>query len=205
MFLRKLKTANVMATEPGSRSSRWGNCAPGSVGSAFRNVHRAHRACHPCHALYEKMGFTLVEAMLALLIVGIGVVPVMALFLTGSRTVTKGGLILEATISAQNILDRAKSDSFLWDNIPKTIDIPNDAYPQFNLPKFFATKYHASGTLVIERAPGHTILGTGDAETNLIQITVLLGWVENQFPRTARLVTYRANTNSFNLKTSVKF
>lgn len=150
-------------------------------------------------------GFTIIEAMLALLIVGAGVVPVLALFLTGSRTVEKGGLILEATIAAQNILDRAKSDSFLWEHIPATIEIPSDQYPQFALPKFFATKYHASGTLVIERAPEHTVLGTGDPETNLIQITVLIGWVENHFQRTTRLVTYRANTNSFNLKTSVKF
>ncbi len=150
-------------------------------------------------------GFTIIEVMLALLIVGAGVVPVLALFLTGSRTVEKGGLILSATIAAQNIIDRAKSDSFLWDHIPETIDLPSDKYPQFSLPKFFREKYKASGTVIIELAPDHTVLGTGDKETNLVQLTVLLGWIENGFPRSTRLVTYRANTNSFNLKTSAKF
>ncbi len=152
-----------------------------------------------------RRGFTIIEAMLALLIVGAGIVPVLALFLSGSRTVEKGGLILSATIAAQNILDRAKSDSFLWDNIPLTVDLPSDKYPQFSLPRFFRDKYKASGTLDISLAPDHTVLGTGDKETNLVQVTVILNWIENGFPRTTRLVTYRANTNSFKLKTSAKF
>lgn len=153
----------------------------------------------------RRRGFTIIEAMLALLIVGAGIVPVLALFLSGSRTVEKGGLILSATIAAQNILDRAKSDAFLWDNIPLTIDLPNDKYPQFDLPRFFRDKYKASGTLDICLAPDHTVLGTGDKETNLVQVTVILNWIEYGFLRTTRLVTYRANTNSFNLKTSTRF
>jgi len=151
------------------------------------------------------MGFTLIEVMMAMLIIGAGVVPVIALFITGSRTVEKGGLILEATITAQNIMDRAKGNSFLWNHIPETINFPDENYPQFFLPKFFADKYQASGTLIIEIAPGHTVLGTGEPEQNLIQLTVIINWIENHQLRTARLLTYRARTNSLDLKTSTKF
>ncbi|MBF0499981.1 MAG: prepilin-type N-terminal cleavage/methylation domain-containing protein [Candidatus Riflebacteria bacterium] len=150
-------------------------------------------------------GFTLVEVMIAVLIIGAGVIPVMAMFMQSSRTVEKGGAILEATIAAQNILDRAKSDAFLWSNIPLEISIPDDKFPQFKLPNFFAEKYKASGTLKIELAPGHTVLGTGEIEQNLIQLTVTVNWIEYQSLRTSRLITYQANTNSFDLKTSARF
>jgi len=152
-----------------------------------------------------RAGFTLVEVLLAMLIIGAGVIPVITLFLSSSRTVEKGGLLLEATIAAQNILDRAKSDAFLWANVPLATPIPSDKFPQFDLPEFFRKKYQASGTLVIQEAPDHTVIGTGQKETNLIQIAVTVNWIENHFARTARLLTYRANTNSFDLKTSAKF
>lgn len=152
----------------------------------------------------REQGFTLVEVLIAMLIVGAGLVPVLALFLTSSRIVEKGGLILQATIVAQNIIDRAKSDDFLWNNVPVSIDIPNPKYPIFAIPKSFADKYQASATLIIEHAPGHTVIGTGQAEENLVQISVLIYWIENRQPRNHRLVTYRANTNSFNIKTSTR-
>ncbi len=150
-------------------------------------------------------GFTLLEIMLAVFIIGVGFLPVMNLFLTGTRSVEKGGVILEANIAAQNIIDRAKSDSFLWDHIPLEAPIPDPRFPEFSLPAFFVAKYKASGTISINPAPGHTVIGTGMNEENLIQIVVTINWNENQKLRTSRLLTYRANTNSFLLKTSTRF
>lgn len=140
-----------------------------------------------------------------MLIVGAGVLPVLALFLSSSRTVEKGGLVLQASIVAQNILDRAKSDTFLWNHPPGVIEIPNPKYPLFRIPGFFAAKYQASATLTISVAPDHTVLGTIDDETNLMQLAVNITWIENKRPRSFRLVTYRANVNSFSIKTSTKF
>jgi prepilin-type N-terminal cleavage/methylation domain-containing protein len=150
-------------------------------------------------------GFSLVEVLIAMLIVGAGVVPVLALFLSGSRTVEKGGVMLKATIIAQNILDRAKSDSFIWDNAPIVIELPDAKFPQFQIPEGFTKKYKAKVTLAIDLAPNHTVIGTGDKETNLWQVSVLINWTENQIERTHRLLTYRGNTNSFALKTSTRF
>lgn len=155
--------------------------------------------------LAAKSAFTLVEVMMAVMIIGAGVIPVLSLFLTGSRTVAKGGVMLEASIAAQNILDRARSDSFIWANIPATISIPDPDYPEFYLPQSFVAKHKANGTLIIEEAPGHTIIGTGANETNLLQLTVLLHWIENGMPKEYRVLTYRANTNTINLKTSARF
>ncbi len=150
-------------------------------------------------------GFSLVEVLMAVFIIGVGVVPVLMMFLSGTKTVEKGGVLLEASIAAQNIIDRARSDSFIWKTVPITINLPDKEYPDFNIPSVFSEKYHASGTLTVEVAPGHTILGTGANETNLLQLTVILSWLESGMPKEFRLLTYRANTNSVNLKTSANF
>lgn len=150
-------------------------------------------------------GFSLVEVLMAVFIIGVGVVPVILLFLTGTKTVEKGGVILEASIISQNILDRARSDSFIWKREQQTINIPDPKFPEFKIPEFFKKKYQASATLTIEEAPEHTILGTGAKETNLLQLTVILHWLESGIPKEYRMLTYRANTNSVNLKTSAKF
>jgi prepilin-type N-terminal cleavage/methylation domain-containing protein len=154
---------------------------------------------------YKKTGFSLIEVLLATFIIGVGVVPVLMLFFSGSKTVEKGGILLEASIVSQNILDRARSDAFLWKSIPAIINIPDDNYPTFKLPEFFKKKYQASATLIIEEAPDHTVIGTGAKESNLLQLTVILYWLEMGKQRQYRLLTYRANTNSVNLKTSTKF
>ncbi len=153
----------------------------------------------------QKRAFTLIEVLLAVFIIGVGVVPVLMMFIQGTRIVEKGGVILEASITAQNILDRARSDSFIWQTVPITINIPDKNYPEFALPESFRVKYQASGTLVIEEAPDHTVIGTGVRETNLLQLTVILNWIENGMPKEFRLLNYRANTNTVNLKTSSTF
>ncbi|MGM0598679.1 MAG: type IV pilus modification PilV family protein [Candidatus Rifleibacteriota bacterium] len=153
----------------------------------------------------KRSAFSLVEVLLAVFIIGVGVFPVISLFFSGSRTVEKGSVVLEASIVSQNILDLARSDSFIWQTVPVTIEIPDENYPEFKLPEYFQKKYKASATLTIQEAPDHTILGTGAKETNLLQLTVILNWVESGNPKDYRLLTYRANTNSLNLKTSAEF
>ncbi|NCB37496.1 MAG: prepilin-type N-terminal cleavage/methylation domain-containing protein [Erysipelotrichia bacterium] len=153
----------------------------------------------------RRSGFSLIEVLLSVFIIGVGVVPVLMMFLSGTRTVEKGGILLEASIVAQNILDRARSDSFIWKTVPITITVPDKDYPDFKLPAAFIKKYKASGSLTVECAPGHTILGTGANETNLLQLTVILSWFENGIEKEYRLLSYRANTNSLNLKTSADF
>jgi prepilin-type N-terminal cleavage/methylation domain-containing protein len=156
-------------------------------------------------APYRRSGFSLVEVLMAVLVIGIGVIPVISIFLSSSRTVEKGGVMLAATIGAQNILDRVKSDEFLWDHLEQTFPVPGDKLPGVELPSFFATKYQATAQVSIRLAPGHTILGTGAKETNLAEIVVEVHWVENGANRQTRLLTYKANTNSFNVRTSTKF
>lgn len=153
----------------------------------------------------NKAGFSLVEIVITLFIIAVGVFPVLSMFLSGTRTVERGGSTLEASIAAQNLLDLARSDFFLWQNIPREIEIPDPNFPQFELPEIFAERYNATAKVVLEQASGYTIPGTGQKERNLARITVKINWTENNVPREFRVLSYRANTNAVNLKTSSRF
>ena len=73
-----------------------------------------------------KRAFTFVEVLLAIFIIGVGVLPVLTLFLTGTRTIESGGLIFQVAVAAQNIMDTVRSDTFLWQGLPVDIKIPSD-------------------------------------------------------------------------------
>lgn len=89
-------------------------------------------------------GFTLIEVTIATIIIGIGILPVLSMFMTGTKFVEKGELYLMASIAAQNLLDLARSDEFIWEKIPNKVSVPGSgAYAQFKLPEGFVKKYGA--------------------------------------------------------------
>ena len=54
-------------------------------------------------------GFSLIEVLLAVFIIGVGVIPVIMMFLSGTRTVEKGGVLLEASIASMILFMRGSS------------------------------------------------------------------------------------------------
>ena len=126
-----------------------------------------------------KRAFTFVEVLLAIFIIGVGVLPVLTLFLTGTRTIESGGLIFQVAVAAQNIMDTVRSDTFLWQGLPVDIKIPSDEDRGLYLPTELVKKYKAQAFLKIDVAKGHTILNTGEPEENLYQIDILVTWEEN--------------------------
>jgi prepilin-type N-terminal cleavage/methylation domain-containing protein len=152
-----------------------------------------------------KRAFTFVEVLLAIFIIGVGVLPVLTLFLTGTRTIESGGLIFQVAVAAQNIMDTVRSDTFLWQGLPVNIEIPSDKDRGLYLPAELVKKYKARAFLNIEVAKGHTILNTGEPEENLYQIDIRITWEENGIKKQYSLTNYRANTNWQNMKTSTRF
>ena len=152
-----------------------------------------------------KRAVTFVEILLAIFIIGVGVLPVLTLFLTGTRTVESGGLIFQVAVAAQNIIDTVRSDSFIWQEMPLNIKIPSDKDRGLYLPKELITKYKAYATLDIDTAKGHTILDTGEPENKLYQIDITVHWVENGVNKKYSLTNYRANINWQTMKTSTRF
>ncbi|MBQ3643739.1 MAG: prepilin-type N-terminal cleavage/methylation domain-containing protein [Candidatus Riflebacteria bacterium] len=152
-----------------------------------------------------KRAFTFVEVLLAIFIIGVGVLPVLTLFLTGTRTIESGGLIFQVAVAAQNIMDTVRSDTFLWQGLPVDIKIPSDEDRGLYLPTELVKKYKAQAFLKIDVAKGHTILNTGEPEENLYQIDILVTWEENGIKKQYSLTNYRANINWQTMKTSTRF
>ncbi len=157
-------------------------------------------------AFSSKKGVTFVEILIAIFIIAVGVIPVLTLFLTGTRTVESGGNIFQAAVAAQNIMDTARSDSFIWEhNIPFEMLINSNKDRGVYLPEELVKKYKAMARLKIDQAQGHTILDTGEPEYFLYQIDVVVTWVENGVKKEYSLRNYRANLNSQTQKTSTRF
>ena len=152
-----------------------------------------------------KRAVTFVEILLAIFIIGVGVLPVLTLFMTGTRTVESGGLIFQVAVAAQNIMDTVRSDSFIWQEMPVSLQIPSDKDRGLYLPAELVKKYKAHAELSIDTAKGHTILRTGEPEVNLFQIDVVVRWEENGVKKNYSLTNYRANTNWQTMKTSTRF
>lgn len=156
----------------------------------------------------RKSGITFIEILLAIFIIGVGVLPVLTVFLTSTRTVESGGVIFQVAVAAQNIMDTVRSDSFIWEVIPVDITIPNPDKSKekgLYLPEELESKYKAKARVKIDVAKGHTILGTGEPEGNLYQIDIVIDWVENGVSKNYSLTNYRANLNTQTMKTSTRF
>ena len=153
----------------------------------------------------NRKAVTFVEILLAIFIIGVGVLPVLTLFMTGTRTIESGGLIFQVAVAAQNIMDTVRSDTFLWQGLPVDITIPSDNDIGLYLPAELVKKYKAHAELTIDVAKGHTILRTGEPEENLYQIDIKVHWEENGIKKNYSLTNYRANTNWQTMKTSTRF
>lgn len=157
------------------------------------------------HNRRTKRAVTFVEILLAIFIIGVGVLPVLTLFMTGTRTIESGGLIFQVAVAAQNIMDTVRSDSFIWVEMPVDIIIPSERDRGLYLPAELVKKYKASAELKIDTAKGHTILRTGEPEVNLFQIDIVVHWEENGVKKNYSLTNYRANINWQTMKTSTRF
>ncbi len=155
---------------------------------------------------FNRLGVTFIEILIAIFVVAVGVIPVLSLFLKGTRTVESGGVIFQVAIAAQNIMDRVRSDAFIWQQtMPVNVVIPSNDDKGLYLPEDLIKHYKARAELKIDVAKGHTIIETGEPEENLYQIDVKITWVENGVNKNFSLMNYRANINSQTMKTSTRF
>ncbi|MBP5469008.1 MAG: hypothetical protein J6Z11_07150 [Candidatus Riflebacteria bacterium] len=154
----------------------------------------------------SRKAITFVEILIAIFIIGVGIIPVLSLFLKGTRTVETGGNIFQVAVAAQNIMDTARCDSYIWrQEIPLDFPINANRERGLYLPLDLVKKYKATARLKIDEAKGHTILDTGEPEVNLYQIDVEVNWEENGVKKHYSLMNYRANINTQTMKTSTRF
>ena len=77
----------------------------------------------------NQKGVTFIQILIAIVLLSIMVIPVASVFFTSNRNVEKSGALLDATVIIQSVIDTIKTDRFIFDNKGKTIDFPNEKYP----------------------------------------------------------------------------
>jgi type II secretory pathway pseudopilin PulG len=134
-------------------------------------------------------GFSFIQIMIALAIIGIALVPASYLFLSSNRQVVKSQATLEAMIAAQSLSDKVCSDKFIMNNLGKTINVPDENYPDLVMMSHFREKFKARAEISFQEAP------TLYNQRNLRIVDVNVIWNENGNTIESSLVTMKANIN----------
>lgn len=138
-------------------------------------------------------GFTLMQILVALFILGVALVPATSIFLQSNRNVEQGGALLEATIAARSILDEVRSQPFLLDNMGESIEVPSDKFPELTIPSHFSQKFKGTAHVEIRQVE------PGKYHSRLRELRVTVWWEENNKKRSLDLYTLEGNLNDCKL------
>lgn len=134
-------------------------------------------------------GFTLMEILIALVIVGIALVPASHVFTTSNRQVVMSQGLLEATLAAHSLLDTVLRDSFIMAHAGHFVNVPNESYPQLKILSHFRNKFKARAEISFREA------STTYNTRNLREISVRILWNESGVTMESSLETMKANVN----------
>lgn len=143
----------------------------------------------PARLRGRENGFTLIQILIALVIVGIALIPASHVFTTSNRQVVRSQGLLEATLAAQSLLDTVLRDSFIMAHAGHAVNVPNENYPQLKILPHFRNKFRARAEISFREAP--TTYNT----RNLREIAVRIFWNENGVTMESSLETMKANIN----------
>lgn len=138
-------------------------------------------------------GFTLIQVLIALFVLGVALVPATSLFLQSSKNVERSGALLEATIAARSILDEIRSQPFLLDNMGAVIEVPSEKYPSLAVPPHFRVKFKGRAQVEISQAE------PGKYSGRLREVRVTIRWTEHGKERSLDLYTLESNLNDCKL------
>ncbi|MFC1744946.1 hypothetical protein ACFL35_13220 [Candidatus Riflebacteria bacterium] len=153
----------------------------------------------------KRKSFTFIQAAVAALILGIGLLPVISVFQQSNRFVYKSQALLDATIIAQSIIDEVKTEPSLEKLVNRDIKLPDSTFKNLIIPERFIKNFKGWGELKISIAANHTIPGRGIKEDQLKEISVIVHWEEMKKERKTKIVTYHANINSMKLNAFSRF
>lgn len=134
-------------------------------------------------------GFTLIQIMIALCLVGIALIPASYIFTTSSRKVVRSQALLDATIVAESLMDQVCYDRFIMNNVGYTLTLPDERYPQLEVFPAFAKKFSATASITFQEEP------TAFNERNLRRVRVDVQWKEGDRLLSTSLETLKANIN----------
>jgi len=141
-------------------------------------------------------GFTLLQVLIAIVILGVALIPISRLFTGGIKNISKSEVMLEATIFASTLMDTVRNHKFLLRNKGKRIIKVPGPYKQFNVPQHFLKKYKGKAEI--------HILPSRDFK-DLCEIKIRVSWIERKRKFETWLYTLMSNINDSVITNNTKF
>jgi type II secretory pathway pseudopilin PulG len=98
----------------------------------------------------EDRGFSLIQVVIAVAIMGIAYIPVSSIFFASTRTIKGGSLKLSATLAAQTMIDELKHDMSIFKYKNRTFNIPTKPFPNLKLDPIFVKYYNGRASVSIK-------------------------------------------------------
>lgn len=142
----------------------------------------------------ERAGFSLLQILLVMLLVGILCGPIINAFLEGTFRIGRSEAVHEITIAGMGVLDRIDRMETLVRLRGRSVPLPAPEAPGAVLPEDLVSRFGCQATLEVRPAEGFLDPATGSAERDLYRIVLTLTWRERRGRFVTRLATLRANT-----------
>jgi prepilin-type N-terminal cleavage/methylation domain-containing protein len=147
--------------------------------------------------LMEQSGYSMVEVMVAIMILAIAIIPMVGMFDAGLRAASTSGNYDTARAFANTKLEQAKSLSYL--QVKSDFPRPGDTTPSPNPPATIDSstesavpggfRYSVSKRYLTPPAPNQTSTSVtltpgGTLDTGIIEVTVTVRWGNNSYSTT---------------------
>jgi len=99
----------------------------------------------------KKKGFTFIQLVLALFILGLSLTPVVMITMQGNRNLRENILYLDALMTATTVISQAKQYSFIHKNLGKTINVGLEDNKGFILPEELFSRTKASVDIIFKK------------------------------------------------------
>ena len=156
-------------------------------------------------ALEGESGYSLVEVMVAIMLLALAIIPMVSMFDTALRATTQGSSYDTARAFANAKLEQAKGLSYaqVRDNFPRTGDttpsssafISTNPHVPSNFPtvpsdfRYFVSKRYLTPPPVGTTSTSATLTPGGTTDTGIIELTVTVRWGSNTSYGTSGVVS----------------
>jgi len=137
-------------------------------------------------------GFSLIQVVIAVAILGMAYIPVSSLFIASTRNIKGGDLKLSATLAAQTMIDELKHDRTIFRFQNKEIKIPSNIFPTLRLNPELVKYYKAIAIIKIRKDEKFP--------TILRKITVNIKYSDHGSERNIYLSTIAADNKSIHYR-----
>lgn len=139
-----------------------------------------------------RRGFTLVQVLVAIVIVSVALIPATSVFTASTRNVQRGDLRLAAAMAAQSLIDDLRLRLELFDITEERITLPSPLLRGLDVPAALLPSLDRSAEVWLKRDPHYPTLAR--------EVTAVVRYTEYGVEREALLSTIITDTRERHLR-----